>query len=170
MEKTDLSKILTLGNQDILQCVKEVQHWHWGLYVDKDICSVTRKKMNEMCHRKSIKTCPTSCSLWLRIPLTRSCKFLSRTLSSEPFTFLNAISSVRYELMYPGSKRLQLRQELSTHTLSNQNDGPITQDGWSQQEVTWFVDVGDMCALSRWDWTLWDKQKWGKWNTTRSGD
>lgn len=38
----------------------------------------------------------TSFSLWFLMPRTKSCKFLSRTLSSVPFTLLNAIFYLDY--------------------------------------------------------------------------
>ena len=46
---------------------------------------------------KSLQKCPrpqshsTSQSLWFLMPRTRSCRFLSRTLSNEPFILFNAI-------------------------------------------------------------------------------
>ena len=36
----------------------------------------------------------TSLSLWFRIPRTKSCKFLSSTLSRVPLTFFRAIMSL----------------------------------------------------------------------------
>ena len=65
-------------------------HWHW-----LTVTAPTRSRSQSAVDRGSVAVSaffPTSVSLWFRMPRTRSCMFLSRTLSRVPFTFFNAIT------------------------------------------------------------------------------
>lgn len=73
---------------DFLVIIHAIFYWKWT-------CTLFSSKRN---YKNTVNMLLplTSFSLWFLMPRTKSCKFLSRTLSSVPFTLLNAIFYLVY--------------------------------------------------------------------------